>query len=159
MLELILQRLWYTDRSCCGELTAGIMQLFTLELPVKDGLPGSAIPPGRYQIELAPSPKFLKSADPWVKHFASAMPHIIGIPKRSLIMIHWGNNPENTDGCVLVGLKHEPDMVIESRQAFEPFYEFIEGPAKAGECFVNVQGGTPMKPDPPQLGVDESTQL
>jgi len=145
ILELVLQRLWYTDKSCCGELNAGIMHLFTLELPVKDGLPGSAIPPGRYQIELAPSPKFQKSADAWVKQYASAMPHITGIKNRSLIMIHWGNGPHDTDGCVLVGLKHEPDMVIESRLAFEPFYEFIEGPAKAGECWISVQGGTPMQ--------------
>ena len=147
MLELVLQRLWYTERSCCGELAGVSVPLFTLELPVKDGLPGSAIPPGRFQIELAPSPKFLKSTDPWVMKYAGAMPHLVGIPKRSLIMIHHGNTPDETDGCILVGLKHDSDMVSGSRPAFELLYEAIEVPARAGECWLKVQGGLPMAPD------------
>lgn len=147
MLEITLQRLWYTNISCCGELAGFNVPLFTVELPVRDGLPHSAIPPGRYKIELAPSPKFLKSTDPWVMKYANAMPHLIGIPKRSLIMIHHGNTPDETDGCILVGLKHDPDMVSGSRPAFELLYEAIEAPALAGECWINVQGGLPMSGD------------
>lgn len=146
MLELTLQRLWFTALSTCGELSVeGRIGPYTLELPVKDGLPGSAIPPGRYKIELAPSPKFLAAAehDPWIDLYAKQMPHIIGIPGRSLIMFHWGNTPDNTDGCVLVGLHHDVDTVGESRKAFESLYTLIEAPAKAGECWINVQGGLP----------------
>lgn len=145
MLELTLQRLWYTKRSTCGELSVGErIGPYTLELPVLDGLPGSAIPPGRYRIELQPSPKFEQSTDSWVQKYAGAMPHIVGIPKRSLIMIHWGNNPADTEGCILVGLSHDPDQVGSSRQAFESLYALLEEPARAGECWLKVQGGLPM---------------
>jgi hypothetical protein len=144
MLELALQRLFLTERSACGELAAASLRLYSLELPVKDGLPGSAIPPGRYQIELAPSPKFMASTQPWIRQYAEKMPHIIGIPKRSLIMFHWGNRPEDTDGCILVGLTHDLDVVGESRAAFEQLMAVIEEPARAGECYINVMGGAPF---------------
>lgn len=176
MLELTLQRLWHTPISCCGELTAVELpsrRLFTLELPVKDGLPGSAIPPGRYNIVLAPSPKFMSSMDPWVQRYAKQMPHLIGIPRRSLIMIHWGNyagdipttaaiEHANTEGCILVGRGRDTDMVSDSRAAFEELFTVIEGAARADECWINVQGGRPSvlaETDPPQLGADESTQI
>lgn len=149
-MELTLQRIFFNNLSTCGELVVSgdprSPMFYTLELPVKDGLPGSAIPPGRYRIELAPSPKFLDAAqhDPWVEIYASQMPHIIGIPNRSLIMLHWGNTPENTDGCILVGLLHELNEVGESRKAFEQLFDIIGEPARAGECWINVQGGLPM---------------
>src|SRR6266850_8077077 len=139
MLELILQRTHFTSRSTCGELSVGErIGPYTLELPVKDGLPGSAIPPGRYKVELSPSPKFMSSMDPWVQRFAHQIPHINGIPHRSHILIHWGNYPDDTDGCILVGLTHDLDMVGESRKAFESLFTLIEEPARAGECWITV---------------------
>ena len=123
---------------------------------MRDGLPHSAIPPGRYQIELAPSPKFLKSTDPWVMKYANAMPHLLSIPGRSLIMIHHGNMPDETDGCILVGLKHDPDMVSGSRPAFDLLYEAIEAPALAGECFISIHGGIPIS-QPSELNLQGDT--
>lgn len=139
-MKLTLQRLFFTPRSTCGELFIdGILTRFcyTLELPVKDGLPGSAIPPGEYKIELVPSPKFLSSADPWVLRYAAKMPHVI-CPPRSLIMIHWGNQPENTDGCILVGDTHELDETGNSRAAFEKLYPLLS----TGDT-IDIQGGLP----------------
>jgi len=140
-MKLTLQRMFLTDKSTCGELfIEGQVTRFcyTLELPVKDGLPRSAIPPGTYQIEMAPSPKFHLSQDPWVQQYADKMPHIINIPNRSLIMVHWGNEPENTDGCILVGLTHDLDVVSESRAAFEQLY-----PLLADGDTIDIQGGNP----------------
>jgi len=152
MLELLLQRVWLTDKSSCGELSVDAKVLcYSLELPVKDGLPGSAIPPGRYQVLLQPSPKFHLSTDPWVEQYASKMPHLVNIPNRSLIMIHWGNLPENTDGCILVGLTHGDDEVGESRLAFESLYRIIEGSATIGDCWITVQGGIPQVLQDPEL--------
>lgn len=149
-MKLTLQRLHFTQKSTCGELTIDdSREIFchTLELPVRDGLPGSAIPPGEYKIELAPSPKFLSSRDPWVQKYAYRMPHIIGIPKRSLIMFHWGNYPVDTDGCILVGLTHDLDTLGESRKAFESFFDTIEAAALASECSIEIQGGIPQSLD------------
>jgi hypothetical protein len=158
ILEITLQRLHFTSKSTCGELSvAERIGPYTLELPVKDGLPGSAIPPGRYKIELAPSPKFLRSDDSWVQKYAHQMPHIAGIPKRSLIMFHWGNTPADTDGCILVGLTHDLDMLGESRKAFESLFAVLEEPARAGECWISVQGGLPIIGDSHEEAQDAAT--
>src|SRR5882762_9002915 len=102
---LELKREWLTQSATMGELFVdGIKQCFSLELPVKDGLPYSAIPPtsvGSYIIRLLPSPKFQRSIDPWIKQYADRIPHVFGIPNRSDILIHFGNSPEDTNGCIL----------------------------------------------------------
>jgi len=142
-MNLLLQRHEYTDQSTVGDLLIdGEEFSYTLELPKKDGLPGSAIPAGTYPIVLAPSPKFEKSSDPWVLRYSSAMPHIMDIPGRSLIMIHWGDVPQNTDGCVLVGFLHPaPDLIEESRMAFERLYANIQQALSQGEPLaITVQG-------------------
>lgn len=138
-MNFTLLRLYFTERSTCGELLAANSTqrlAYTLELPTKDGLPGSAIPRGTYGIELMPSPKFMASSDPWVQQYAERMPHLMDIPGRSLIMIHWGNFPEETEGCILVGDLHDLDQVGESRQAFERLYPMFS----SGDT-IEVQGG------------------
>lgn len=133
-MKLALQRLVYTPQSTCGNLYVNdALECWTLELPSKDGMPGSAIPAGTYPVILAPSPKFLAVNDSWVQQYASAMPHIQPIPGRSLIMIHWGNYPSNTDGCVLVGKSHQNDSIGESRQAFSELYPLIKSAIDTGE--------------------------
>lgn len=145
-MKLTLQRLFFTQRSTCGELFIDSQQqrfCYTLELPVKDGLPGSAIPPGTYRIALLASPRFMQAGekDSWVAKYATAMPHLEGIPNRSLIMLHWGNAPENTDGCILVGNLHDLDTVGDSRTAFERLYPLLSD----GDT-LEVQGGVPHEP-------------
>lgn len=103
MLEMTLQRVHFTKLSTCGELIAGSLDLKTLELPVKDGLPGSAIPPGRYKVTIYASP-----------HFGREVPLLQGIPGRSEIEIHYGNYPTDSRGCILVGLTHDLDLQTES---------------------------------------------
>ena len=133
-MKLTLQRLVLTPQSTCGQLHVNDeLECWTLELPVKDGLPGSAIPAGTWPVVLAPSPKFHLSTDPWVEQYAMAMPHVQPIPNRSLIMIHWGNEPENTDGCILVGSTHQDNFIGGSRDAFAELYPKIAQAIKNGE--------------------------
>lgn len=143
-MDISLNRLWYTARSCCGQLTCDGLELYSLELPVRDGLPGSAIPPGRFPIRLLSSPKFMHAGltDKWIEQYSLLMPHII-CPPRTEIMIHFGNEPENTHGCVLVGMSHEPDYIGESRKAFTALYEKIFTPANQGDCWIVIDGGVP----------------
>lgn len=127
-MKLTLQRLVYTDASTAGQLFVNDeMECWTLELPHKDGKPGSAIPAGTYRVVLGPSPKFLQSNDPWVKKYAGKIPHIQNIPGRSNILIHWGNYPKDTEGCILVGRVHQPNFVGESRTAFAELHEKLIG--------------------------------
>ena len=112
---------WFTKNSMSGELSVdGIYECFFLTLPAGDGLPGSAIPPGLYSVTIAPSPKFetIAERDAWFKIYAPQIPHIMGIPNRSNILIHPGNVPENTEGCILVGNERNTDWLGQSRAAF-----------------------------------------
>lgn len=128
-MRLSLYRYSSTLLSTQGKLFGdGAFLAYTLELPMKDGLPGSAIPAGTYPIEMAPSPKFLELAqqDPWWATYANAMPHIIDIPGRSLIMIHPGNYPTETEGCILVGETRGINVIGTSRLAFSKLYSLIQ---------------------------------
>ena len=69
-MRLTLQSDLITDRSTGSELLIdGVFECYTLELPIIDGMPGSAIPAGEYSIKYEHSPKF-----------GRLMPHIDGIP-------------------------------------------------------------------------------
>lgn len=151
MLKLLLSRDTATPTSTEGVLTfedsplpPGVpsdLALQTLELPVRDGLPGSAIPKGIYPVVLAPSPKFMAMDDDlWVRKYARLMPHIIQIPNRTEIMIHFGNDPEETSGCVLVGMNRGVDWIGSSRAAFELLWRIIEIPAQNGNCEIEIVG-------------------
>jgi hypothetical protein len=129
---------------------------YTLELPVKDGLPGSAIPPGTYPIAMLPSPKFLASEDPWVKTYAGSIPHILDIPNRSNILIHFGNDVADTEGCILVGSGKGIDYITGSRVAFAALWQKLMAAKTASEAIsITIIGGIPQTP----LSVYQSTQV
>lgn len=138
-MNIALTRTAFSPDYTMGEIAVdGTVSCVTLELPVKDGLPGSAIPEGTYPVVLAPSPKFEASDDPWVRFYAPQMPHVIHIPNRTLIMIHWGNVEADTDGCILVGQRGETGYIANSRLAFAALYVKILAGIRAGGCSITV---------------------
>lgn len=64
---------------------------YTLERPEADS-PVVAIPAGTYPVVISYSP-----------HFKKNLPHIMDVPGRSAILMHGGNKPEDSLGCVLCG--------------------------------------------------------
>jgi hypothetical protein len=127
---LTVERFNFTDKSTIGSLAIdGKSFCWTLELPLGDGGPGSAIPVGTYKVVTYPSPKF-----------GRLMPLLVGVPGRSNIEMHWGNEPENTEGCILLGNSMPgKDFIGDSRQAFDDFWEQAQGPLEAGECTITVK--------------------
>jgi hypothetical protein len=144
-MKLVLQRTKFDSVCTEGEISIeGTFQCFSLELPVRDALPGSAIPPGSYPVKLQPSPKFMMSSDPWVAEYAALIPHVLDIPNRSDILIHWGNDPANTEGCILVGQTSGVNFISNSRLAFAALWEKLE--SAAGHHWpitLDVIGGIP----------------
>lgn len=148
-MKLTLNRKWPTPASTGGELLLdGAWECFTLELPVGDGKPGSAIPPGTYAVKIAPSPKFGRD-----------MPRLYDVPGRSGILIHWGNyagdipataaiEEADTEGCILVGQVRSQDFVGQSSAAFEALFSKI---ASASDCTIAVVDAVP------EMGVEEAT--
>lgn len=81
----------YADRTL-GILEAGNLTLTTLEPAWKNNEKNvSCVPVGIYKLKRRNTPRF---GD-----------HLIleDVPGRSYVLIHFGNFPENTSGCILVG--------------------------------------------------------
>ena len=91
----------------------GVYFCDTLEPAWRDlgpGRPGhkiagrTAIPEGRYPVVITWSPKFGQ----W-------LPLLLHVPQFEGIRIHAGNTPDDTEGCILVGLRVKPGKVLDSR--------------------------------------------
>ena len=81
---------------------------YTLELPWNNNQPDkSCIPPGVYTCEWDESP-----SKGWCYHVRS-------VPGREHILIHIGNYPHNTLGCILPGLIRGVNMVGSSGDAIK----------------------------------------
>jgi hypothetical protein len=133
-MHLKVERFTFTDVSTEGELSIdGERFCWTLELPVRDGLPGSAIPLGTYKLVSYPSP-----------HFGRLVPQLVDVPGRSEIEIHWGNTAADTRGCILLGgSMPEANFIGNSRQMFDDFWAKAQGPIERGECDIEIAGDRP----------------
>lgn len=131
--DMTLNRMMFTDKSTIGELWIdGKFFCYTLEDTCRNHkIEGkSAIPAGRYQIIIDHSTKFNRE-----------MPHLLDVPNFEGVRIHWGNKPEDTDGCILVGKGKDIDFIMGSRAAFELLFPVIEQKLVQGPLFINVLGG------------------
>jgi|SRR5271165_3343777 len=97
---------------------------YTLENPVRDVkiMDHTAIPAGRYQVSIGMSP-----------HFGRLMPRVLNVPNFTGVLIHMGNIPRDTEGCILVGWQRGTDMVGDSDAAFNQLYDQINDAINAGE--------------------------
>ena len=144
-MQLALQRLCLTQNSTCGNLFINDeLQCWTLEEPFADGLHGSCIQAGTYQIEMGPSPKFLGSKDPWERAQGQSIPHVLNVPSRSSILIHWGNTAQDTEGCILVGLSHHDDFIGQSRDAFTELKQKLTDAIANGETISIIVEDKPQ---------------
>lgn len=95
----------------------------------------TAIPRGHYKVTLRYSNTFKRK-----------MPFLENVPHFTGIMIHTGNSPEDTRGCILVGKAARPtnneilsdkatviDWVTDSRVTFKKLYKLIEAAIAYGE--------------------------
>lgn len=110
-VRLTLTRRWPTSHATVGSLALDeTFQCWTLEPPLTPLVSDSpvAIPEGTYPVTFAWSPKL-----------RAVVPHLVDVPGRTHILIHIGNFPRDTEGCVLVGQERGPDAVYDSHRAFE----------------------------------------
>lgn len=114
-MKLLVKRLTKTSLSVTGELWVdGKFQCYTLEPPEREqGVKPRTIPLGTYDVTIRQSHKF-----------ARLMPHVENVPDFEGILIHPGNFPSDTEGCLLVGrtVGPNPDYIGESKHAFDPLF-------------------------------------
>ena len=123
-MKIILERKYFRKDYIIG--TLGIegtdFKCDTLEPPTRlsrggDGLAQKgcvAIPEGTYWVRLCMSGKFRG----W-------RPYLMAVPGRSGIMIHEGNTPGDTRGCILVGENRERGKVLNSRDTLKRLMDYI----------------------------------
>lgn len=103
------------------------MPLSMIEAKKKYGQ--TAIPKGTYRVQLRVSPS-LKDRT-YAKPYDGMFPYIENIPGFSCVMIHPGNTPEDTRGCVLVGsLRFKiRGRIFDSQKAYLDLMDFYIWPA------------------------------
>lgn len=82
----------------------------------------TAIPAGTYQVDVT-----------WSPHFNRRLPILLDVPGFAGVRIHTGNDPDDTEGCLLVGLSREGSFVGNSRLAFSRLFPLIDDAIRSGE--------------------------
>ena len=108
-MKLKIKRIFKGDKYTIGHLYINnIYFCDTLEdkvrnLPKEPKVYGeTAIPAGIYEIDMNTiSPKFRSRS--WAKKWGGIVPRLKNVPYFEGVLIHVGNNKDDTDGCIIVG--------------------------------------------------------
>lgn len=88
----------------------------------------TAIPNGRYRVTLEYSPKFSP------RYGGRRIPTIHDVPGFSGIRMHSGNTAHDSEGCVIVGVRHSAGTVRDSRATlFDKVIPLMEAAEKRKE--------------------------
>lgn len=94
----------------------------------KGKVPGAtAIPAGTYEIR-----------DTWSPRFRRMMLEVIDVPGFRGIRIHSGNTADDTEGCLIPGLKQTPTGVAYSRPAIEQLNRDIRAKLRTGPVWITI---------------------
>ena len=141
-MEIVLGRFRYTDIAITGMLSInGSYRAVSLERPDLDNRQSvSCIPCGTYRIGLRTEGGWHNrdSYHPAIKDVHEGMLEILDVPDRTFILLHRGNKPTDTEGCVLIGSSFGTDTIADSVKAYIPFYQEVLAAVKAGE-FVTLR--------------------
>lgn len=92
----------------------------------------TAIPYGTYGITLnVQSPKYSKRKQ--YDFCKGYLPRLLDVPHFEGILIHIGNQPEDSAGCILVGENKVVGGLINSTATFTRLYECLKAAADRGE--------------------------
>jgi hypothetical protein len=130
-IRLVLVRKWFTKTETIGILYLEDLPLcYILELQ-EGGQKGQAIPYGTYPIKYSY----------WAKRAAN-FPHIYNVPGRSSILIHTGNDRDDTRGCLLPGYQATENSILNSKDAFKDLNEFLKTFVGKYPVYIEVTNAT-----------------
>lgn len=133
-MKIVVERLQRDPDVTIGSMTVdGEWQCWTLEDPVREikGLPvqqwkvygKTAIPAGRYQVDLTMSARFKR-----------VLPLLANVPGFSGVRIHAGNTTADTEGCILVGNDRLAKSIARSQLALAPLMTKMAEAKRKGEA-------------------------
>jgi F420-dependent methylenetetrahydromethanopterin dehydrogenase len=88
----------------------------------------TAIPAGRYEIRDTYSPRFKKH-----------VLELVGVPGFQGVRIHSGNTADDSEGCLILGLKGTEFGVAESRAAMAQFNADVRKALAKGRIFIVIE--------------------
>lgn len=92
----------------------------------------TAIPTGTYQITMkVQSPRFSKKKQ--YLFCGGYLPRLLNVPGYEGVLIHIGNYPSDTEGCILVGENKKKGMVINSTVIFKALYTILKAASDKGD--------------------------
>lgn len=131
-MKLTLNRTTRSDTATIGNLFVDdVFECHTLEDTIRELGPNgegkvwgaTAIPAGTYSVIVNGSARFKR-----------LMPRLLDVPFFDGILIHTGNTPENTHGCILVGDRITgPASLALSTPAFNRLFPKIVSALQAGD--------------------------
>ena len=140
-MKLLLKRDTFYPAVTLGTLTCGPAVFQTLEDVVRE-VPGEPVENWKVQGQTAIPVGDYKLIIDFSQKFQHEMPHVLDVPGFTGIRIHKGNAPEDTEGCILVGMSRGADNCIHSSKiAFDHLFELLEEAYDLGkELSISVEG-------------------
>lgn len=86
-----------------------------------------SIPAGQYGLEIYDSP-----------HAGHPVPLLRDVPGRDFVEIHCGNVPQDSKGCILVGLSRTEGTIQDSRAAFNVLLPKIQAALREGPQMIEI---------------------
>ena len=139
-MELLLKRIARREKYTIGHLyidgeyfcdtledtDRGLSQADGLAVCKRKKIAGvTAIPTGRYRVLTnVVSPRFSKFKQ--YQFCGGKLPRIINVPAYEGVLIHIGNYPKDTEGCVLVGRNTVVGAVMESAATFRKLFDRLK---------------------------------
>lgn len=152
-MDLTLKRIALRDTYTIGRLYVNGQKFCdTLEDPVRDlnkngwfdngekKIAGNtAIPYGTYEVTLKViSPRFAASAT--YASIGGKLPRLLNVPHFDGILIHIGNTPKDTEGCILVGENTIVGQVLNSKTTFFKLYPILKAASDKGEkIYITIE--------------------
>ena len=139
-MEILVERKWKKDNYTIGRLYVdGVFMCNTLEdtdrglhqgMEVSEikakKIPGkTAIPTGRYKVTLKTQSQKFKDKKNY-QFCKGYLPRLVDVPGYTGVLIHIGNYPKDTDGCILVGENKVKGGVVNSVATFTKLYEVLK---------------------------------
>ena len=101
----------------------------------------TAVPYGNYHITLdIKSPKYSDFVKyPWAKKYLGFLPRVMGVKTHDGILLHVGNLPSHTQGCILVGRNTVVGQLTNSTETFQRLMDDYFIPTSRQNEFISLK--------------------
>ena len=127
--DYTIGRLFIDGKYFCDTLEDPVRQLDSIKDKIKEK---TAIPAGKYKVSMSiVSPKYsIRKSYNWC---GGRLPRLLDVPFFEGILIHSGNTPDHTAGCILVGENKVKGQVINSMNTLKNLWVKLNVADEIGE--------------------------